>query len=232
MPKHRRVSLTRRLRRCQPGTGMRKIERANGVTHDDTTDRRRHESAATGNGRTDDNERQLTRLSGVDRQPQILSTVIRARRSRVNEPGLWRAGREGARIFTTIIMVALRRRRRGSNATLRAGRKDIPVIQCVVHVPCAPLCRDGWRACYTEDITGSTGRRNTQILRESCCAQLGLFNMKHSGMRPFMAREAIPTRRRSWMVSERVKNGEERAAALPVNWLQTFKRHACGSRAQ
>ena len=95
LPKHRRVSLTRRLRRCQPGTGMRKIERANGVTHDDTTDRRRHESAATGNGRTDDNERQLTRLSGVDRQPQILSTVIRARRSRVNEPGLWRAGREG-----------------------------------------------------------------------------------------------------------------------------------------
>ena len=52
--------------------------------------------------------------------------------------------------------------------------------------------------------------------------------MKHSGMRPLMAREAIATLRRSWMVSERVKNGEERAAALPVNWLQTFKRHAGG----
>ena len=141
MPKHRRVSLTRRLRRCQPGTGMRKIERANGVTHDDTTERRRHESVATGNGRTDDNERQLTRLSGVDRQPQILSTVIRARRSRVNEPGLWRAGREGARIFTTIIMVALRRRRRGSTATLRAGRiSQSSSALFVSHVPrCAAM---------------------------------------------------------------------------------------------
>ena len=73
---------------------MRKIERANGVTHDDTTDRRRHESVATGNGRTDDNERQLTRLSGVDRQPQILSTVIRARRSRMNPDFGGQGGRE------------------------------------------------------------------------------------------------------------------------------------------
>ena len=52
--------------------------------------------------------------------------------------------------------------------------------------------------------------------------------MKHSGMRPFMAREAIATPKQSWMVSERVKNGEEKEATLPVNWLQTFKRHAGG----
>ena len=128
MPKHRRVSLTRRLRRCQPGTGMRKIERANGVTHDDTTDRpnggdtnRRPPATAAGRRRTATHSTQRRRL----RRPPTSNIVHCHPRPEVpNEPGLWR---EGARIFTTIIMVALRRprrRRRGSTATLRAGRKD------------------------------------------------------------------------------------------------------------